>query len=489
MKKPSVAALAAFCLVGCALPATDPAPAGTEKEIMSFFFSSPPATGVVDQGAKTITVGVPAGTGVSSLAASFTTTGARVTVGGTEQISGQTQNDFTSPVTYVVTAEDGTTSAYVVTVTVAPPPSAEKAITSFSFLHPAAAGKIDQDTKTVTIPVPHGTDVSSLIAVYSATGTRVTVDDTEQASGVTINDFTDPLTYVVTAEDGSEARYTVTVAPAPGSEKAIISFSILIPPAEGTIDPAAKMIRVRLPEGTALSGLVATFATTGAEVKVNGTVQVSGVTVNDFNGTVSYVVTAEDGSTATWSVRVVGTIGLLINELDIDQVGADTAEYIELYACADVDPVGIVIVLLNGGVTPGQEYARIDLSSVGSIDGGSYCVVAGSGVAVPMQSKKYTPTGWESSNRIQNGPADAVMLFDTIGRRVIDTVSYNGVLHRAVIAGETGEFDATEGAAGAPADSNAVTGSIGRYPNGVDSGQNGADFKLCPTITPGAPNM
>jgi hypothetical protein len=188
-------------------------------------------------------------------------------------------------------------------------------------------------------------------------------------------------------------------------------------------------------------------------------------------------------------VRVVGTIGLLINELDIDQVGADTGEYIELYACADVDPVGIVLVLLNGGVTPGQEYARIDLSPVGSIESGSYCVVAGSGVAVPMQSRKYTPPGWESSNRIQNGPSDAVMLFDIIGRRVIDTVSYNGVLHRAVIAGEADEINATEGAAGAPADSNTVTGSIGRHPDGVDSGQNGADFKLRPTLTPGAPNM
>ena len=103
--------------------------------------------------------------------------------------------------------------------------------------------------------------------------------------------------------------------------------------------------------------------------------------------------------------------------------------------------------------------------------------------------KLRTPPGWESSNRIQNGPADAVMLFDTIGRRVIDTVSYNGVLHHAVIAGEAGEFDATEGAAGAPADSNAVTGSIGRIPDGTDSGQNGADFKMRPTLTPGAPNM
>jgi hypothetical protein len=57
-----------------------------------------------------------------------------------------------------------------------------------------------------------------------------------------------------------------------------------------------------------------------------------------------------------------------------------------------------------------------------------------------------------------------------------------------VITGQQGEWDATEGGAGAPADSNSSTGSIGRSPNGQDTGQNGADFKFNATLTPGAPN-
>jgi hypothetical protein len=80
------------------------------------------------------------------------------------------------------------------------------------------------------------------------------------------------------------------------------------------------------------------------------------------------------------------------------------------------------------------------------------------------------------------------MLWDTIGRRPIDTVSYAGVLHRALIMGETAELDATEGSAGAPADSNSIHGSLARSPNGQDTGQNGADFKFIGTPTPGAPN-
>ncbi len=223
-------------------------------------------------------------------------------------------------------------------------------------------------------------------------------------------------------------------------------------------------------------------------MRVTGAAQESGVTANDFTVPVDYVVAAEDGSSALYSVRVVDHMGLLINELDIDQVGLDIAEYIELFAIENVDLWGIAVVLLNGGVTPGQEYGRIDLSSFGILAASSFLVIAGPAVQVPAPAVKYSPPGWESSNRIQNGPNDAVLLWDTVARKVIDTVSYSGVLHRALIVSETAEVDATEGTVGAPADSNTMTGSIGRFPNGQDTGQNGIDFRFSPHLTPGLPN-
>ena len=78
--------------------------------------------------------------------------------------------------------------------------------------------------------------------------------------------------------------------------------------------------------------LTALFTTTGVAVLVDGREQLSGLTVNDFTWPVDYKVRAEDGSAEGWSVRVAAAIGLLINELDIDQVGTDNAEFIELYA-------------------------------------------------------------------------------------------------------------------------------------------------------------
>ena len=63
---------------------------------------------------------VPFGTAVTALVATFTTTNsATVKIGSTAQVSGTTANNFTSTVSYIVTAKDNTTTkTYVVTVTI-----------------------------------------------------------------------------------------------------------------------------------------------------------------------------------------------------------------------------------------------------------------------------------------------------------------------------------------------------------------------------------
>jgi hypothetical protein len=96
-------------------------------------------------------------------------------------------------------------------------PSTAKAITAFSFqaLNPAVPGAIDQDAHTVALTVPFGTDVKHLVATFTTTGASVKVGSTTQTSGSTVNDFTDPVTYTVTAGDSSTQDYTVTVTVQP----------------------------------------------------------------------------------------------------------------------------------------------------------------------------------------------------------------------------------------------------------------------------------
>lgn len=183
--------------------------ASASSRIASFSIKDPPAAGTVQESAKTVSVTVPYGTALNPLTAEFSTTGTAVRIGSTEQTSGVTANDFTGPVTYTVTSLGGTAVAYTVTVTVAPNPA--KAITAFSFASPSAAGTIDESAGTITVTVPYGTVPGSLVAAFSTTGAGVTVGSTPQASGATANDFTNPVTYTVTAADSTTKTYTVTV--------------------------------------------------------------------------------------------------------------------------------------------------------------------------------------------------------------------------------------------------------------------------------------
>ena len=103
---------------------------GAEKALSAFSFDglSPHVEGVINEAAHAIALTVPAGTNVTALVASFTTSGAAVLVGVIPQVSGLTANNFTSPVTYTVTATDASTQAYLVTVTLAGKPPGALAI-------------------------------------------------------------------------------------------------------------------------------------------------------------------------------------------------------------------------------------------------------------------------------------------------------------------------------------------------------------------------
>jgi len=186
-------------------------PPSSAKAITAFDFQglTPPVSGIIDEAAHAIAVTVPYGTSVTALVATFSTTGASLTVGSTTQVSGTTPNNFSNPVTYTVTAGDGTTQAYVVTVTFAANPA--KAITAFSFATPAATGVINDGAKTIALTVPYGTNVSALVATFITTGASVAIAGTPQVSGLTANNFSNPVTYTVTAGDASTQAYLVTV--------------------------------------------------------------------------------------------------------------------------------------------------------------------------------------------------------------------------------------------------------------------------------------
>ena len=173
----------------------------SDKAITSFNFENPAAEGVITESTHSIAITVPYGTDVTGLIPTITYTGETIS-----PASGAAQ-DFTNPVVYTVTSGTGSTQDYTITITVAS--ISAKSITAFSLA--GVAGTINETGKTISVTMPSGTNVTSLVATFTTTGASVKVGSTVQISGTTARNFTNPVVYTVTAADATTQDYTVTV--------------------------------------------------------------------------------------------------------------------------------------------------------------------------------------------------------------------------------------------------------------------------------------
>ncbi len=186
-----------------------------DKSIITFEY--PGATSMIS--GTNILLTVPFGTDVTKIVPTFTFVGDSVKVGSVVQESGVTQNDFTNPLTYIVTATNQSTLNYTVSVVVAPNPY--KLITTFDI--GKSAGVINDEAQTIVIYVPYGTNVTSLKPTIV-----VTPGATISPTAAIAQDFTNPVKYTVTAADGTKIVYTVTViiSPKPAPCKALLTTYI-----------------------------------------------------------------------------------------------------------------------------------------------------------------------------------------------------------------------------------------------------------------------
>jgi hypothetical protein len=154
--------------------------------------------------------------------------------------------------------------------------------------------------QNISLSLPYGTKLKGLVASFTIDGVSVNVNTTKQVSGITANDFTNPVIYTVAATDGSTHNYTVTVSIALNSAKDISKYSL-----EGSLGViTGDNIAVTVPYGSNIKSLIASFTTSGAAVKINEITQTSEQTPNDFTNPVIYTVTAADGSRHHYTVTV-----------------------------------------------------------------------------------------------------------------------------------------------------------------------------------------
>lgn len=179
---------------------------------------------------------------------------------------------------------------------------------------------------------------------------------------------------------------------------------------------------------------------------------------------------------------------LLINEVDYDQLGTDTAEFIELHnaGMSDIDMSTVHLVLVNGSNnTPYTEFAL-----PGTLGAGAYMVItsgmvmnidpAATVVAFPMPSM---------TGDVQNGAPDGIALFDAKESVLLDALSYEGSITSVVIGNQT--FSLESGTPIVATDSPIPllpTASLIRFPNAQDTGDDGADWTGTTLLTPGYAN-
>lgn len=86
------------------------------------------------------------------------------------------------------------------------------AITAFSFEEQTGPAVIDAGAHTVAIEVEYDAVLTALVPIFTlSTEADAKIGAVVQESGVTANDFTNPVSYIVTSQSGADATYIVTV--------------------------------------------------------------------------------------------------------------------------------------------------------------------------------------------------------------------------------------------------------------------------------------
>ena len=213
------------------------------------------------------------------------------------------------------------------------------------------------------------------------------------------------------------------------------------------------------------------------------------------NGIIAGNETCDDGNTLANGNGCTATClvdHLVINEVDYDQVGNDSAEYIEIFngSGGAISLAGYKVVLVNGSSTPGAAYTTLDLSAAGTLASGGYLVIGSTTLLATINATIEIPMGF-ATNNIQNGNPDGIALIDDTNNVVIDALAYGGAMAANLASfgiGPASGVSLVETTALVATDSNNNDGTLARRFNGRDVGNASVDWIFTATKTPGASN-
>jgi|GEM_PF-6239367 len=255
----------------------------TENRILNFTIAGQTGSSTIDATAHTVTLSVPYGTPISAVIPT-------VSVSAEAAINPDIDAtvDLRQPVVYTVTSQSGASQTWTVTCNVLP--NTEKKIEQFTVPGQIGDTVIDQANQTVRFEMPYITPVTTLTPslVVSAEAS------VSPASQVAV-DFTQPQTYTVTAQNGTQQVWTVTCIRR-NTANDMVSFQIPGQIGSAQIDTLNHTILFYLLPGTSVSSLVPTIG-----CSANATVSPVSGRAQNFSSAVVYTVTAENGTPQLWT--------------------------------------------------------------------------------------------------------------------------------------------------------------------------------------------
>jgi hypothetical protein len=334
---------------------------------------------------------------------------------------------------------------------------------------------------SLTSPAPEGGEVVTLTTVptgvldvpSTVTFPAGSYQLSLQATGVSVGD----ITLTASIPDRGEAQLSVEVIDADTQPTSLQITPDMISIGAGGSAVLTVSFNYPAPENYTLTVTVgdAGLISAPASIAVDQGARFVELEVQALTGSGDSSLIVSAGVASAEAIVTVSEIpfggALVINELDINQPGEDTAEFIELYNASGgaLDLSDYRLELING--SNNAQYNSFDLGMFGTLAAGQFFVLANAGVSVDAGAL----SGILPANGLQNGSPDGAKVVRISTGEVVDGLSYGGNMDGIT------EGNSTEAESG--------DGSLARCIDGADSDDNQADFTLTLTPTPGAPNQ
>ncbi|MEI7596789.1 MAG: DUF5018 domain-containing protein [Bacteroidota bacterium] len=332
----------------------------SEKDILSFSFPQQTVAAVINAANGTVNIQVAYGTNLTTL---IPTIG--VSIGATINPNSLVARDFTNPVTYIVTAENSTTKNWTITVTTAPFVSSDAEIVSFTHASQTGPAIINSANATVQLEVVYGTNLTAF-------NPSVTLSNGATSDPLTGSPYnaTAPKELVVKAADSTKKDWTITITEAPllSAQAEILTFTLPEQTGAAVINSQNATITIEVQYNTNLAALTPTIT-----ISNNASINPPSGTAQNFNNTIQYTVTAQNGTTQkVWAIIInvapsneaeITTFALTAQTAPATISSANATVSLEVTNGTDLTTLTPTIGISQGATINPSSNALVDLSS------------------------------------------------------------------------------------------------------------------------------